>query len=138
MNRNKKLNIIKMIIVFAVLGIALIISRFSEHKMIYNANTLEISRIVYCGNDVTNEMNGAKLKEELIKLRVRRSLAVMKSYRQEDYLIEIDANADGKPLHILIGNESLCYEGTGKVIKRILGGEKILNSWSSLYAVDQY
>ena len=65
MNRNKKLNIIKMIIVFAVLGIALIISRFSEHKMIHNANTLEISRIVYCGNDVTNEMNGAKLKEEV-------------------------------------------------------------------------
>ncbi len=79
-----------------------------------------------------------KLKEELIKLKVRRSIALMKSYRLEDYLIEIDANADGKPLHILIGNESLCYEGTGKVIKRISGGEKILNSWSSLYAVDQY
>ena len=110
------------------MAIMLMILQLSEDKMIHNANTLEINRIVYCGNDVTNEIDGAKLKEELIKLRVRRSIDVMKSYRQEDYLIEIDANADGKPLHILIGNESLCYEGIGKIIKRILGGEKTLNS----------
>lgn len=43
-------------------------------------------------------------------------------YTQDDFPIEIDANYGGKPLHILLGNDNICYEAARKNVYDIKNG----------------
>lgn len=48
-------------------------------------------------------------------------------HRQDDIPIEIDANYGGKPLHILLGDDNICYEAAGKNVRNIKNGELVFN-----------
>ena len=99
---------------------------FSTKVLLPSKVSPEITQVLYQGESVTEYLDEKILKEKLADIRMRRSLKRAEAYRQEDYPVEIDLMNNGKPFHLLLGENSIGYEAVGKNVWKLTGTEGFL------------
>lgn len=114
-------------IVIIILCLIVFLPFFCPRNLVKDLDDFTIHRIEYNGEDITSEMDLNVLRTDIQKTKIKRAVGTMNSYEKESYALEIDAVNAGSPLHILLGNNYICYESTGSPVWKIIEGDVLFN-----------
>lgn len=104
------------LIVCAVLILALVAASipFFPRAVTGDAGSISDLQIFQNGEKVSlSEEDAASLKQALSELKCRRAFGRITPYEQDKITYELQFISEGKPMHLVLGETSFCYESAG-------------------------
>lgn len=120
--------------------IALIISFMPFYlplNVISHPDDISIVKIMYKGEDITDQINQAALLSMLAKLKCTRTFMTSNIDNNNDVRIEISMSDGETPLHILFGNINVSYSSRDKDVYQILDPADAIDEFETLLSQSQ-
>lgn len=112
--------------------VAIILFSFQPKNVVNQPDSYNIFRVTHNGEDITNQIDCHALQQILSSYKCHRFPLSFGPYQTSQIIIEINGYADGRPLHILLGEINIAYSSGSKGGFTIIKSEELLKEIISL------